>query len=565
MQPIGRTQTPSSTRAHVAANLPSAPLPPQFAVHLGLLLPSLLFFILHFTHLTADFPNFSRWSDWSKFTDEGWYGDAAIRHFLLGHWYVPGDFNPAVALPVWPLLEAVLFQFTGVSVSAARALTVSVFGGILVTSWLLVARSALPGRGKSLAASVAVLMLATNPFCFVFTRLAILEPLLILWTLLALLAAERVGPSPVPGWRPLLRINLLPLLMVALLLSLMVLTKTTGLFLVPAIAWMLFAALGYQLRPFIAAGVPAALLALLLWLTYYLGFVRPHYLLDYRYLFSANSYSRITAANYHAVLVSTLTDCAWFGIPLMAAGLASALVAGLSVRRLRACPLIPALLLWAAGYAAFLAYHNNLQPRYYLVVAVPLTLLVPVAFRELVLPRLRQSGVRRIAVALAAVVVAGIVLPDAAATLSIVRHPEYTFVSMARQVQQFIARDKQQHPSHSDLVLSISGSDLSLITGLHSICDDFGTLELVDRVNLYRPGWYAAWNLIEDDKMDALAPAFHVHRVATFPAMDDPDRNLMVLYRLEPAGDSPEEEGRHNPRKSRARPGQTPSRSQASH
>src|SRR5580704_1582768 len=102
------------------------------ALHLLLLAAAALFFALHFVHLTADFPNNSPWMDWSKYTDEGWYGDAAIRHFQLGHWYVPGDFNPAAALPVWPILEALVFKFTGVSLVAARALTVAVFGGILL-------------------------------------------------------------------------------------------------------------------------------------------------------------------------------------------------------------------------------------------------------------------------------------------------------------------------------------------------------------------------------------------------------------------------------------------------
>jgi len=53
-----------------------------------------IFVALHFVHLQADFPNYSEWNDWSKYTDEGWYGDAAIRHYQLGHWYVTGDFNP---------------------------------------------------------------------------------------------------------------------------------------------------------------------------------------------------------------------------------------------------------------------------------------------------------------------------------------------------------------------------------------------------------------------------------------------------------------------------------------
>ena len=69
-----------------------------------------IFLALHAFHLNADFPNHSPWMDWAKYTDEGWYGDGAIRHFQRGHWHVPGDFNPAAALPVWPLLEAALLD-----------------------------------------------------------------------------------------------------------------------------------------------------------------------------------------------------------------------------------------------------------------------------------------------------------------------------------------------------------------------------------------------------------------------------------------------------------------------
>src|ERR1019366_1192034 len=174
------------------------------------------------------------WMDWSKYTDEGWYGDAAIRHFQLGHWYVKGDFNPAAALPVWPFVEALVFQFTGGSVTAARALTVCVFAGILIASWFLIARHS-PNRSQrnSLAASIAVLILAANPFCFVFTRLAITEPLVVLLTLLALLAASRV-----PGFKTILFLGIL--------LPALILTKTTALFLTPAIFWMLFASCAYR-------------------------------------------------------------------------------------------------------------------------------------------------------------------------------------------------------------------------------------------------------------------------------------------------------------------------------
>jgi hypothetical protein len=138
--------------------------------------------------------------------------------------------------------------------------------------------------------------------------------------------------------------------------------------------------------------------------------------------------------------------------------------------------------------------------------------------------------------------IALVAVTDARQTLDYVRHPEYTFANAAERIRQIVASDH----THNPLVLSISGSDLSLMTGLPSICDDFGTLELSERVRSYHPGWYVAWNQVDDDKMDALTPLYHLKRVASFPAMDDPERNLMILYRLDPPVQSPRP--KHSPR-----------------
>ncbi len=133
---------------------------------------------------------------------------------------------------------------------------------------------------------------------------------------------------------------------------------------------------------------------------------------------------------------------------------------------------------------------------------------------------------------------------DARQTLHYVRHPEYTFTRAASQVHDIVAADH----THNPLVLSISGSNLSLMTGLPSICDDFGTMDLAVRVRAYQPGWYVTWNQVDDDKMDALAPMYHLQRVAAFPAMDDPERNLLILYRLDPAlPDAPRPPRRRKP------------------
>jgi 4-amino-4-deoxy-L-arabinose transferase-like glycosyltransferase len=505
-----------------------------------LLLVAAIFLALHALHLSADFPNHSPWMDWAKYTDEGWYGDAAIRYFQRGYWYVPGDFNPAAALPVWPLLEAALFRITGVHLIAARALTVLIFAFVLLASYLLLRRWQLLSSGEkteiSLAPSIAVLLLAVSPFCYVFTRMAILEPLLILFTLLALLAASYATPpqqgTAVTPLGTRLR-KALPLLALGLLLPLMVFTKTTAIFLIPAIAWLLWARAGYRLRPFFRLSLPPIALAAIIWLGYFLIIVRPHFLPDYHYLFNANSYTGMTPSTALTVLASTISAGLWIGKILYPLSLLAIAFVFLLRPSLLRNPLVPSLILWAAGYAAFLAYHNNIQPRYYLVIAIPLTLLVPIVFSSLWTSSPRtaaQTYLHRLAVATIAATLAILTVTDARQTLHYVRTPDYTFANAADQIHRIISTDS----AHNPLILSISGSQLSLMTGLPSICDDFGTMDLPVRIQAYHPGWYIAWNEIEDEKMDALTPAYRLQRIAAFPALDDPERNLLILYRLDP-------------------------------
>ena len=546
------------------------------AVEVLLLLVAAIFLTLHAFHLSADFPNYSPWMDWAKYTDEGWYSDGAIRHFQRGNWYVPGDFNPAAALPVWPLLEAAVFRFTGVNLTAARALTVTIFGLILFASYLLVRRWLIFSSGKktetSLAPAIAVLLLAVSPFCYVFTRMAILEPLLILFTLLALLAAS-YATSPAQGTattslRTRLRATL-PILALGLLFPLMILTKTTAIFVFPAIGWLLWARAGYRIRPFLRLSLPPVALAAVIWLGYYLFVVRPHFLPDFHYLFDANSYTGLTPSNILAVLAKTITDGLWIGHILYPLAILAVISVFLLRPRLLRNPLIPALMLWAASYAAFLAYHNNLQPRYYLVIAIPLTLLIPIVFSNLWTsnPRVRtyhEAWLHRLAITGIVGVLSAVIVSDARQTLQYVRTPDYAFTSAAGQIRQIISAD----PTHNPLILSISGSQLSLMTGLPSICDDFGTMDLPVRVKAYHPGWYIAWNQVEDDKMDALTPMYHLQRIAAFPAFDDPERNLLILYRLDPPTASEPPRGHRKPiipRLLRTSFGQQPSPTQLKH
>ncbi len=538
-----RTQI-GPTRLRCTPPFPPQPLSNSSRTVQKVVLWSLLFlstalFAFHFVHLTADFPNNSPWNDWSKYTDEGWYGDAAIRHFLLGHWFLPGDFNPGIVMPVWPLLEALVFRCTGVSLMAARGLAVAVFGIMLPAVAKLIDRYE-PDDGsfgrQRFAAPLALLFFCASPFFYAFDRIAILEPLVGTMAVLALLTAsyQRPGRAPLATGGQSAALGIL--------CTAMVLTKPTAVALLPAIGFLLWHQAGYRVRPALQLILPPLCLGALLWAGYYLLLVRPQFREDYTYLFAANAYTGFQLQPLTEVLGNTLRGGLWMGIALYP--LCFLLLPWLLFTRSRFLrnPLVPALLLWIVGYFAFLAYHNNLQPRYYLVLAVPVTILVALEL-DAILHGARQASSQQLrrrfgsspplgegSVLFVAACVIAIVVPDVARQLQFIRHPEYTYVNAAAAIARIVRADRTQPP----LLLSVSGSDLTLMTGLPSINDDFGTLDLDDRVQLYRPGWFVAWNQIDDDKMDALQSLYRPVRVAAFPAMDDPDRNLLILYRLNP-------------------------------
>jgi 4-amino-4-deoxy-L-arabinose transferase-like glycosyltransferase len=497
-----------------------------------------LLLVAHFLHPRADFPNFSPWMDYAKYTDEGWYGNAAIAYFIRGGWYVPGDFNPAVALPVWPFLEWVLFHFTGVSLTAARVLALTIFLGNVTLTYALVRMQA-----PRWAALLAVVAAASNAFLYCFSRLAILEPLLIFLMLLSWLLGLQLPKAT----RPWHRIAL-PALM-GLLLCAMVLTKTTAIALFPAVFYLLwFAQRKDRSAVFMSWGI-TTLSAALPWLVYYLQLVRPHYLVDYRYLFTSNVYPQPTTAGgwlmaFWYALYGTFWIDRWLTLLAAAVLLLSALV----LRDLWKNPLFTACSLAAMGYLFFIAFHNNMQPRYYQVVAFPLAMVAVLGIEALW--RRRDPGHARLwlaSVALATAVLAFAIFVNSRETLWFAFHPQYTFVDAAENLTHYI----DQHPNRNRMLLSISGSNIALITGLPAICDDFGTLNLLDRIRKYQPGWYAAWNELDPGTLEDLHTQFNLQQVANFHAYDDEDRDNLILYKLIPLGQTaaPGKQPRHTLRK----------------
>jgi 4-amino-4-deoxy-L-arabinose transferase-like glycosyltransferase len=483
-------------------------------------------FCLHFPHLLADFPNNSPWMDYSKYTDEGWYSNAAVRYHLTGHWYLRGDFNPAVALPIWPLLLAAVFHFTGVSLAAARVVVLIVLGLNLLLTYFV-----LSIRAPRWTALLAISILVTNPFLYAFSRLAILEPLVVCLLLVSWLLALRLSQSS-PRARPWL------LIAIGIVLCLQIFTKTTGIFLVPSTLFLVAWSCGFRLGASLRALALTVAAAVVPWCAWYFLFVRPRYSVDYHYLFEVNRWPQPTGfAGHLAAYWFALHGTLWISPTLCI--LAIVLLALATIphrtsgdpgqpRSFWFNPIAIASLLAAAGYIGFAGAQNNPQPRYYETVVYPVAFLVALAACEL-LPGGRALSLR--AAGAAAVAAATIVIITGAVRIgSYVRQPEYTWLTAAHNIERYI----DDHPAPNRVLLSISADELALITHLPALCDDYGPWDLPYRIHTYQPSWYATWNDLDAGTVEDLATQYSLEQVAAFPAFDDPDRDVLILYRLHP-------------------------------
>lgn len=497
-----------------------------------LLLLSAVFIVLGFVHLRADFPNHSPWMDWSKMTDEGWYGGAAIHSMVFGHWYLPGSFNPAVAMPVWPLLLRCWFAVTGVSMLWARALTMVLYTASLWLLWAMVRRS-----NSRVLAALAVLLTAANSFCYAFDRLAVLEPVLVFWMMLGLWLASNERPTRLGR-------SLLLDLLLGLTLATMILTKATGAALLPAVLYLAVAHHGDRAGGWRRGALSAAValtVALGIDLGYYVGFVRPHYLADSKLLFAVNGY------NAHLSILPRMTatalyDGLWISPLLYPAALAVIVLAVVWLRALWRRPLFVAAVLAMAGDLAFIAYHTNFQPRYYLIAAMPMAIVLVEGLHAL-LGQWRQAGAdparaaeRRRSLWLlnlfGATVLVGLIWTGAE-TVIFAFTPQYSFLTAAQSIAAVVRADKGATP----LLLSDSGDDITLFSDLPGLCDAYSLDPHPVLMQRYQPGWFAAWPSKIGNEMqyiERLRGAYRLDEVARYRVFDDPTRDQLVLYRLTP-------------------------------
>lgn len=491
------------------------------------------FAALHAWHLRADFPNGSPWTmDWAKYTDEGWYGNAAVRAHLFGNWYLAGDFNPAVIVPVWPFAEWLLYFFTGVSVQAARGLAVVCFFASLALSYLLL-RSRGPraedlvhgagGQPPRWAALLAVTLAVTSPYVYSFSRLAILEPLQTTLLLATLNIAVRL---------PRMKRPVLISVGIGLLYAVTVLTKTTAAFLAPAVAWAMLMPLWRERGKAIKCALAAAASAALVYGAWLGIDVRLGLMPDYRYFLVVSHFT--LPDGYTWPLASfwwSFHGLLWIDHSLVLLAGALVLVAALTRRaewskRLWTDPVFGAAQLGVAGIVLFMTVQDHPQPRYILAGSFLIFCVVALGANALIEQGgwARKAGWCVIGLAGCAAVV------HAAKTIEYATHPQYTWVNAAAQLTHYI----DTHPNGKRELVSVSGDDITLMTHLPTLCDEISFEDLGEKVERNQPGWYASWNGIDPVILSELHTHESVEQVASFPALDDPYRNVLVLFKLHP-------------------------------
>jgi hypothetical protein len=213
--------------------------------------------------------------------------------------------------------------------------------------------------------------------------------------------------------------------------------------------------------------------------------------------------------------------------------LAGLLVVGAAVglktrwaRRMLADPVFGASVLAVAGYIGFMTVQNHPQPRYFAVVAVFSMFVLAQGVGALT----EEAGAWKHVGWAVGVLAGAAAVVNATWMMGYVLHPEYTFFQAAQSLARYI----DEHPNGNPIMVGTSGDQLTLMAHVRSLDDDFGTEPLHSKLEQYQPGWFATWNDLDPGALADLHTRYTVEQVAMFRALDDPERQRLVLFKLHP-------------------------------
>ncbi len=467
-----------------------------------------LFGLSRFLHLGADFPGGITWSG-VLYTDEGWYSNAAVRHVLDNRWYVPGDFNPMVFMPVWHLIQSAVFSAFGMSLVSARA-TAVVFSLLSLVLTFLVAHK----NSDTFSSLLAALLLATNFIYFAYSRLALLEVCMTAFVLLALAVT----------YFKTVRRDSLAVCLSAAVFSVAVLTKTTAVFALPAVLYM-----AGTRHATAAKRLPAALLFSVVFLVIVGGFhLTTAHLFpeDFHYFKTVNINDRLSPdlLSILAGVVTSFSRASFLDPLIYPVTMICALIFLLFSPDFRNNSLVRAMMLWLCGHFVFLSITSYNPPRYYVPLIIPLLILF-----ALISTSIRTRLHRWIHITFIVVVSYSIAI-NGYATLDYLRHPDYSFINMAHSIKE-ITETRGSCDGHV-LLAGDPANSISIETGLPSISATVGTRDLKWKLEAYGPRYFVSLG-IDVNSLRVIGESYRIEHVAEYDVFGNYLQNKKVhLFEL---------------------------------
>jgi len=381
---------------------------------------ALFFGLIRFINLNADFPPGITTSG-ALYTDEGWYSASAVRYYLTGEWYYPGDINYAVHQPGSQILYLLSFYILGLSLSSERIVVAILF--ILFTVLLA---SLLRKNFGNFAAMISAVLLSTNFLAFAYSRLAFRFLIALFFIVAALYIAGNLSSQR----------GILMVIISSLLLAYGILTCTTAVFAVPLflfLVWKNGKSLKEKLIDVIVGGVLVSILA-----GSYLLIMRSQYPSDFAVYDGAVSSSFITGLSQWPLNLLHKVYWSFRYISPDFVGLTALLTLFALVvsKQFRTNPIVQMLLGYLVIYIAMLSITTYEPPRYFLMLLVPFTGLCAVACIT-VMKWLSEKKLASIAF-LPLLLVGLVSFHGSWQIISYMSHPKYSFYQMAHGVENII-------------------------------------------------------------------------------------------------------------------------------
>lgn len=185
-------------------------------------------------------------------------------------------------------------------------------------------------------------------------------------------------------------------------------------------------------------------------------------------------------------------------------------------------PLFAIAFFWSAGYAAFIAFHYDGPPRYFV------TLIIPTIWLALIFCEWLWSSHRRLGTAVAACIAVSAIC-NVAAIGNYLFHPRYTLSNASIAIRQRIG-------ATGGLLIGRGADEISLLSGGLPAIDSDGAMPLEEKLDVFQPGWFMRWTSDPPLRTSIVDEHRRMVERASFFGLD-PNRGAgIVLYQLYPKG-----------------------------